>query len=105
MSSKFDDRSIHDLDTVSAAWVAQWLEAWRSTVTVGQSTSRYETRPAAYFTRTEVRNGSGQPVQLGGAYRAGHAEGREDRLKNTSVPADRDVRKPWGWAMTGRVRM
>lgn len=93
-NSKFDDRSIQDLDTVSAAWVAQWLDAWRSTVTVGQSTSRYETRPSVYITRTEVRNGSWSNQFSWGEHTVrATLEGREDRLKNTSVPADRDVQR------------
>lgn len=93
-SSKTDDRSIHDLESTSAAWVAQWLDAWRSTVTVGQSTIQYETRPSVYVTRTEVRNGSWANQFNWGAHTVrATLEGREDRLTNTSVPADRDVQR------------
>ena len=94
VSSKFDDRSIHDVDTVSAGWVAQWLDAWRSTVTVGQSDSRYETRPAGYLTRTEVRNGAWANQFSWGRHTL-HAtlEGREDRLTNKSVSGDHDVQR------------
>lgn len=94
VSSKVDDRSVQDLDSVSAAWVAQWLDAWRSTVTVGQANSRYETRPSVYVTRTEVRNASwANQITVGEHTVRATLEGREDRLKNTSVPADRDVQR------------
>lgn len=82
------DQAIHDLDTASAVWVAQWLDAWRSTVTVGQSNDRYETRPTPYVTRTEVKNASWANQLTWGAHTVrATLEGREDRLLNSALTA------------------
>ncbi len=81
-----DDHAIHDLDAVSASWLAQWLDVWRSTVTLGQSTDRYETRPSPYVTRTEVKNASwSHHVTLGEHEFRAALEGREDRLVNSTL--------------------
>lgn len=82
------DASIHDLDTASAVWAAQWLDTWRSTVTVGQSNDRYETRPAPYITRTEVKNASwANQFAWGNHTFRTTLEGREDRLLNSALTA------------------
>jgi len=86
VKSTKDDHAIHDLDAFSAAWVAQWLSAWRSTVTLGQSTDRYETRPSVYVTETQVQNASwANQVKLGEHTVRATLEGREDRLLNSSL--------------------
>lgn len=85
-SPNTDDHAIHDLDAVSASWVAQWLDAWRSTVALGQSTDRYETRPSSYVTRTEVKNASwANQVTFGDHVLRATLEGREDRLLNSTL--------------------
>jgi vitamin B12 transporter len=86
VKSTKDDRAIHDLDAVSATWVAQWLDAWRSTVTLGQSTDRYETRPSVYITETQVQNASwANQVKLGEHTVRATLEGREDKLLNSTL--------------------
>lgn len=94
-NSKLDDRSLHDLDAVSASWVAQWLDNWRSTATVGQSRDRYETRTSSsYLTRTDVKNASWANQLTFGAHAVrATLEGREDRLDNTDVAQDKDVQR------------
>ena len=85
-NSTNDDISIHDLNAVSAAWIAQWMDAWRSTLTAGQSSDRYETRPSYYVTRTEVKNASwANQFTMGDHVVRATVEGREDRLVNTTL--------------------
>lgn len=93
-SPNTDDHSIHDLNAVSAGWVAQWLDNWRSTLVLGQSTDRYETRPSAYVTRTEVKNASwANQVTLGDQVLRATLEGREDRLLNSTLTTSPDAGK------------
>ncbi len=93
-TSAADDRSIHDLNTASLQWVAQWLQAWRSTFALTQSTDRYETRPSPYVTQTEVKNASWiNQVQWGAHTLHATLEGREDHLINASVTGPKDTRR------------
>lgn len=92
--STTEDRSIHDLDAASLNWTAQWLPAWRSTVSAGQSIDRYETRPSSYVTRTEVQNAAWtNEVKLGDHVVRAVLEGRSDRLLNSSVSGGEGTRR------------
>lgn len=86
VNSSADDRSIRDLDSAALTWAAQWWEDWRSTLTLGQSRDRYETRPAVYAAQTEAQNASwtNQLVRGEHTWRA-TLEGRQDRLLNSGL--------------------
>lgn len=85
-ASVADDHSFHDLDTTRLQWVAQWLPAWRSTVAVGESRDRYETRPSVYITETRIRNASWQnDITVGAHTFNATLEQRRDLLDNTGL--------------------
>jgi len=86
VNSSADDRSIRDLDSAALAWTAQWLQDWRSTLTLGQSRDRYETRPAVYAAQTEAQNAAWANQLVWGEH-TWHAtlEGRQDRLLNSGL--------------------
>ena len=87
-ASQADDRSRHDLDSVRAAWVAQWHKDWRSQLSVGQATDRYESRPSPYLSETRVRSYAWQNDYAIGAHSLNATlERREDRLDNSGLTA------------------
>lgn len=88
-----DDRALNDLDTLRAAWSAQWTPAWRSELSLGDGTTRYETRPSPYVSDTRVRNWAWQHrVALGQQRFDATLERREDRLVNSSIAGGRGER-------------
>lgn len=92
INSMVDDRSIHDLDNVVLSWVAQWMDSWRSTITVGQSRDHYETRPAVYATQTEAQNAVWANQLVWGEHTVrATLEGRQDRLLNAGLVASPSV--------------
>lgn len=86
--SKTDDRAIKDMSAANASWSAQWMPAWQSLLTIGQSTDYYETRPSAYQTSTRVQTASLlNKLVLGEHTLRATIERREDHLLNSALPA------------------
>lgn len=81
-----DDETVSDMQALGVSWSAKWDDVYRSKLSVGQSTDRYETRPSPYVTKTELNNylwhnewrWVGQSVSA-------DLERREDRLLNAST--------------------
>ncbi|KQV78364.1 hypothetical protein ASC87_12310 [Rhizobacter sp. Root1221] len=103
-----DDHALHDLESVSALWAAQWLPEWRSTLSFGQAKDHYATRPNVYTTDTRVRTSTWQnDVRLGKHTVNATLERREDHLVNTDVANAVNTRTQdavalgWGWRQDG----
>lgn len=61
-----DDHSVNNLNSLSANWSAQWLDAWRSRLSVSDALQQYETKPAGYGSQTRARAATLQhDVQFG----------------------------------------
>jgi len=86
VNSSADDRSVRDLDSAALAWTAQWQDDWRSTLTLGQSRDRYETRPSVYVAQTEAQTATWSHQRQQGAHTwRATLEGRQDRLLNSGL--------------------
>lgn len=103
-TSGADDHSLHDLESLSALWAAQWLPEWKSTLSFGQAKDHYATRPNLYTTDTRVRTSVWQnDVRLGKHTLNATIERREDHLVNSDVDSTDDTRTQdalalgWGW--------
>lgn len=84
-----DDHAIQDNRALRASWAAQWSDALRTELSVGEGRDRYETTPSPYLTETTLRN-----VALLGSYRFSatqqlnfQLERSEDRLLNSGLRA------------------
>jgi len=86
-TAKTNDRTISDTRANRLAWAAQWSDALRSELSVGESSERYETQPSPYVTKTRVRNyGFNTSLNLGTAGTLqGLLERREDQLDNNGL--------------------
>jgi vitamin B12 transporter len=83
---KVDDRNINEARALNAAWAAQWSEALNTSLSVGESTDKYETKPSVYKTETRTRSTAfNAGLKLGSGQLNGSLERREDKLTNTSV--------------------
>lgn len=81
-----DDRNKHHLGTLGLNWTAQWTDAYRTKVSVSDSTSRYESFPSPYLTKTRLRNYLFQnEYRLGSSLFTAALERREDRLFNPAL--------------------
>lgn len=99
-----EDWSVHDVRTVGLRWTAQWSAQQRTELALGRGTDRYQTRPSADLTKTDVTTALARHEWQQGAQRWQLLlERREDDLRNTSVPAGRAQRHQnavgvgWGW--------
>ena len=85
-----DDLTQHKLRTAGLNWKAQWNEAYSTRLSATDSSSRYETTPLAYRTKTHLRGYLFQnELRFGPHLVSAALERREDTLENTSVGADR----------------
>ena len=96
MNSQYDsslranDVNLHELRTAGLTHTGQWTEFWKTTLQATASTSRYETTPSVYLTRTELHNYLFQNEFRWGEHRVTAAfERREDNLVNGSIDRDR----------------
>ncbi|MDQ3059684.1 MAG: TonB-dependent receptor [Pseudomonadota bacterium] len=81
-----DDLSHHKLRTAGLSWNAQWSDAYSTRLSVTDSSSRYETTPSAYQTRTALRGYLFQnELRVGPHLLSAALERRQDELENTSV--------------------
>ncbi len=83
-----DDRSHYRLRAAGLSWTAQWTDAYRTRVSVTDSTAHYETRPSPYITDTQLRGYLFQNEYRIGAHLITAAlERREDKLYNPALDA------------------
>ncbi|MCU7372180.1 TonB-dependent receptor [Paucibacter sp. O1-1] len=83
---KVDDRNINAARALRAAWTAQWSPALDTSLSIGESTDNYETKPSVYKTETRTRSiALSAGLKLGTGQLNGSLERREDKLVNTSV--------------------
>lgn len=85
-ASKGDDHSVNALDTVRAMWSAQWLDNWRSQLSLSEATAQYRTHPSVTSTQTQSRTATLQNhLQFGMHGLHITAESRHDALDNTEL--------------------
>ncbi|RMX06342.1 TonB-dependent receptor [Corticibacter populi] len=85
-----DDRAKNRLHTLNLAWNAQWSERYGSTLSVSDSTARYETTPNPYLTDTRIRSYLFQnEYRLGAQLLTAALERREDHLENDPIDRSR----------------
>lgn len=83
-----NDQTLNRLHTAGLTWSAQWTEAYRSRLTINESTTHYETMPSLYRTETQLRGYLWQNEYRWQAHRFSAAlERREDRLQNPAFNA------------------
>jgi len=81
-----DDRSFSRLQTLGLSWKARWSERYRTQLSVGESTVRYETTPSPYQTDTRLQNFTWlNEWQLGAGLATATLERRNDHLVNTPI--------------------
>ena len=81
-----DDRSYYRLRASGLTWTAQWTDAYRTRLSVTDSTSHYDTQPSPYSTDTNLRGYLFQNELRFGAHLITAAlERREDKLRNPSL--------------------
>ena len=89
-SLRANDLSRNSLRTAGLTHTGQWTDFWKTTLQATASTSRYETTPSVYLTRTELHNYLFQNEFRFGEHRLTAAlERREDNLQNTPIDRDR----------------
>lgn len=89
-AAPIDDLSQHRLRTAGLSWNARWNDAYSTRLSVTDSSSRYETTPSGYLTKTALRGYLFQnELRLGSHLVTAALERREDELENTSVGANR----------------
>ena len=82
-SPVLDDLTIQKIETASLRWQAQWTPEYRSTVSLGTSQDRYETKPSVYLTDTHLNTFYWQnEYRLGTSLFSAALERRDDTLKN-----------------------
>ena len=85
-----NDQNDNRMHTAGLTWSAQWTQAFSSRVSVTDSVSRYETTPAYYLTKTQLRGYLWQNEYRVGAHLFTAAlERREDHLTNAPINRDR----------------
>lgn len=85
-----DDRSQHRMHAAGIEWSAQWSERWSSVLALNASEDRYETKPTAYLSTTQLRGLSWQNQwRLGAQTFSATLERREDALQNAPVDRER----------------
>lgn len=85
-SQPVDDRNHYRLRAAGLAWTAQWTGAYRTRVSVTDSTAHYESRPSPYSTDTRLRGYLFQnEVRIGAHLITAALERREDKLYNPSL--------------------
>ncbi len=90
-ASPVDDRSFHDLRSLGLNWESQWTEVYSTRLSVTDSRSRYETRPAVYMTTTDLRGYLLQnELRFGPHLVTATLERREDVLENSAVGPNRN---------------
>lgn len=81
-----DDRNLHQLRTLGLNWQAQWTDAWRSRLSLSDSSDRYETTPSPYLTHTTLRGYTLQnEFRLGAHLLSAALERKEDHLDNAPI--------------------
>jgi vitamin B12 transporter len=104
-STAKDDQNLRLLQTGALNWRARWSDAYSSTLSVTESTDRYETTPTVYLTLTNLRGYLFQNEFRSGSHLLTAAvERREDKLNNAST-TPRDTSRfqnalalGYGWA-------
>jgi vitamin B12 transporter len=96
MNSQYDgslrnnDTSFHKLRTVGLTHTGQWTDFWKTTVQATASSSRYETEPSYYLTKTELHNYLFQnEFRFGEHLFTATLERREDALQNAPIDRSR----------------
>ncbi|MCZ2495215.1 TonB-dependent receptor [Xylophilus sp. Kf1] len=96
MNSQYDaslranDTNLHELRTAGLTHTGQWTDFWKTTLQATASSSRYQTTPSVYLTKTELRNYLFQNEFRFGEQRVTAAfERREDNLRNAPIDRDR----------------
>ena len=85
-----NDQNDNRMHTAGLTWSAQWTQAFSSRVSVTDSVSRYETTPAYYLTKTQLRGYLWQnEYRLGAHLFTAALERREDHLANAPIDRDR----------------
>lgn len=108
-ASPVDDRSFHHLRSLGLNWQAQWTEAYSTRLSVTDSRSRYETRPAVYLTTTDLQGYLLQnELRFGPHLLTAALERREDALANSAVGPNRTrsqdgVALGYGFAQAGHT--
>ncbi len=89
-TSRQDDQNLRLLQTTSARWIAHWSPAYSTTLSVSDSSDRYQTSPTPYTTTTRLRGYLFQnELRLGHNLFTAALERNEDRLNNgTTAPMD-----------------
>jgi vitamin B12 transporter len=87
-TSNFDDRALKDSSQAALSWTAQWLPAWHTSASLGQTTDAYEVRSSyEYHTRTRVQTASlVNRWQMDEHAVRAILERREDQLLNSDLP-------------------
>jgi vitamin B12 transporter len=85
-----DDRNLHKLHALGLNWQAQWTDAWRTRLSISDSSDRYESRPSPYLTLTRLRGYTLQnEFRLGSHLLTAALERKEDHLENTPIDQGR----------------
>ncbi|MBB4845779.1 vitamin B12 transporter [Paucibacter oligotrophus] len=83
-----DDRNLNENKLLRALWRADWTADWQTEISASQSRDRYETRPSAYLTETQLRSLSLQSnLKVGPGKLVAILERREDELLNSGLRA------------------
>ncbi|MDZ4279532.1 MAG: TonB-dependent receptor [Hydrogenophaga sp.] len=81
-----DDHALQDVQTLGLSWSAQWSDSYKTRLSVGRSSDRYETTPSVYATDTTVSSYLWHNEwKFGSNQFTAALERREDRLNNAST--------------------
>ena len=85
-----DDRNLHMLHALGLSWQAQWTPQYKTRLQLTDSRDKYETRPSAYLSDTQLRGYLFQNEWRQGAHLLTAAlERREDHLENAPINRQR----------------
>ena len=102
-----DEHGLNRLTTANLAWQAQWTPDYDTRLSLSQSTTRYETQPDPYATKTQLRDVLFQNNLRFGAHRITVGlEHRGDALVNDPIDRSRHqnaLALGWGWQGHGHT--
>ena len=85
-----DERNHHRLQALGLNWQSQWSDRYRTRVALTDSRNRYETTPAPYLTKTNLRGYLWQnEYRIGRQLLTAALERKEDHLENAPIDASR----------------
>lgn len=89
-TSRQDDQNLRLLQTSNARWLAHWNDTYSTTLSVSDTSDRYQTTPTPYLTTTRLRGYLFQnELRLGHNLFTAALERNEDLLNNgTTTPTD-----------------